>query len=205
MRPRRGTKPLVPDEAQEGVYFRSCNFCGGTRFSIFKQLDVPFPPEIYGDADLTYPDVGERLKLEYLECWLCGLIGINPLTVFADIDRRTFDGERNIVAWADLDYETFALAAPGFGGPPRTEFCKTGRRPYDLAVAAVLLRCRLLLPGVFLIGSDGDWEREWLTGAIPDLAGRTAGLGARRLLAGLFDDVPQDNPFGPSRNSGAPR
>lgn len=107
MRPRRGTKPLVPDEAQEGVYFRSCNFCGGTRFSIFKQLDVPFPPEIYGDADLTYPDVGERLKLEYLECWLCGLIGINPLTVFADIDRRTFDGERNIVAWADLDYGTY--------------------------------------------------------------------------------------------------
>ena len=48
-------------------------------------------------------------------------------------------------ATTDLDYETFALAAPGFGGPARAEFCKTGRRPYDLAVAAVLLRCHLLL------------------------------------------------------------
>ena len=56
---------------------------------------------------MTYPDVGERLKLQYLECWRCGLIGINPLTVFADIDRRTIDGERNIVAWADLDYEAY--------------------------------------------------------------------------------------------------
>jgi hypothetical protein len=104
-------------------------------------------------------------------------------------------------ATTDLDYETFALAAPGFGGPPRPEFCKTGRRPYDLAVAAVLLRCHLLLPGVFLIGSDGDWEREWWGGAIPDTAGPTAGIGARRLLADLFGEVRQDTPFhraGPS-------
>jgi hypothetical protein len=105
-------------------------------------------------------------------------------------------------ATTDLDYETFALAAPGFGGPPRTEFCKTGRRPYDLAVAAVLLRCRLLLPGVFRIGSDGGWEREWLTG---DIDGPVEGIGARRLLADLFGEVPAANPFGPTGAGDAQR
>jgi hypothetical protein len=104
-------------------------------------------------------------------------------------------------ATTDLDYETFAVAAPGFGGPPRAEFCKTGRRPYDLAVAAVLLRCRLMLPGVFLIGSDGDWDREWLTG-VADVAGPAAGIGARRLLADLFGDIPRDNPFRPTGTAG---
>ena len=74
---------------------------------MFKRLDVPFPTQIYGDATLSFPDVGERLKLQYLECRRCGLIGINPLTVFADIDRRTFDSERNIVAWADQDWATY--------------------------------------------------------------------------------------------------
>ena len=96
-------------------------------------------------------------------------------------------------ATTDLDYETFALAAPGLGGPARTEFCKTGRRPYDLAVTAVLLRCRLLLPDVFLIGSDGDWDGEWLSG-VADV-GPLHGLGARRLVAELFGEVPPDNPF----------
>jgi SAM-dependent methyltransferase len=95
----------VGDEA--GIYYRSCNFCGGARFRVFKQNDVPFPTQIYGNASLTYPNIGERLKLQYLECWRCGLVGINPLTVFADIDRRTFDSERNIVAWADMDYDTY--------------------------------------------------------------------------------------------------
>jgi hypothetical protein len=104
-------------------------------------------------------------------------------------------------ATSDLDYDTFALTAPGFGGAPRTEFCKTGRRPYDLAVTAVLLRCHLLLPDVFLIGSDGEWEHEWLTGAVPDATGPTAGIGARRLLADLFGNTPKDNPFRPAVSS----
>jgi 2-polyprenyl-3-methyl-5-hydroxy-6-metoxy-1,4-benzoquinol methylase len=90
------------------INYRSCNFCGGTTFKVFKRLDLRFPKQIYGDAPLTYPDVGKELKLQYLECVSCGLVGINPLTVFADIDKHTFDGERNIVAWADLDYEVYA-------------------------------------------------------------------------------------------------
>jgi hypothetical protein len=29
------------------------------------------------------------------------------LSRFADINRNSFDGERNIVAWADLDYHKY--------------------------------------------------------------------------------------------------
>jgi 2-polyprenyl-3-methyl-5-hydroxy-6-metoxy-1,4-benzoquinol methylase/glycosyltransferase involved in cell wall biosynthesis len=91
-----------------GIFYRSCNFCGGVKFGLFKKMDVPFPNRIYGDSELSYPDVGKRLKLQYLECTECGLVGINPLTRFDDINRNTFDGERNIVAWADLDYKDYA-------------------------------------------------------------------------------------------------
>ena len=41
-------------------------------------------------------------------------------------------------------------------------FCKTARKPYDLAVCLVLLVCHYHAPGVLQIGSDGDWDSEWL-------------------------------------------
>jgi glycosyltransferase involved in cell wall biosynthesis len=109
----RGTDELVAqlsprDSSVRGVFYRSCNFCGGEKFRVFKRLETHFPERIYGDHDLTYPDVGKHLKLQYLECINCGLIGINPLTRFSDINRHCFDGERNIVAWADLDYVEYA-------------------------------------------------------------------------------------------------
>jgi glycosyltransferase involved in cell wall biosynthesis/2-polyprenyl-3-methyl-5-hydroxy-6-metoxy-1,4-benzoquinol methylase len=88
----------------EGVFYRCCNFCGGKQYRVFKRIDIPFPDRIYSDRGLTFPDVGRHLKLQYLECLGCGLVGINPLTRFSDISRNSFDGERNIVAWADLDY-----------------------------------------------------------------------------------------------------
>jgi glycosyltransferase involved in cell wall biosynthesis/2-polyprenyl-3-methyl-5-hydroxy-6-metoxy-1,4-benzoquinol methylase len=95
------------EAADLGVYYRSCNFCGGKEFRVFKRLDTPFPNQIYGDQELNYPDVGKHLTLQYLECIACGLIGINPLTRFSDINRNSFDGERNIVAWADLDFRWY--------------------------------------------------------------------------------------------------
>ena len=91
-----------------GIFYRSCNFCGGVKFRVFKKIDVPFPNRIYGNLELSYPDVGKHLKLQYLECTGCGLVGINPLTRFDDINRNTFDGERNIVARADIDYKEYA-------------------------------------------------------------------------------------------------
>jgi hypothetical protein len=57
------------------------------------------------------------------------------------------------------DFETAAFAddSKGFG------FCKTGRKPYDVVVGAVLLRIRHYNRN-FRIESDGDWdnESEWV-------------------------------------------
>lgn len=56
------------------------------------------------------------------------------------------------------DYETFELMpAPGVAWP----FCKTGRRPYDVAVAAVLTAADRIAPGAFSeLTVDGDPE-DW--------------------------------------------
>lgn len=103
-----GDYPVEVFEApRAGIFYRSCNFCGGDIFRPFKEIDLPFPPKIYGDAELSFPEIGQHLSLRYLECVECGLIGINPLTSFSDIDKRSFDGERNIVAWSDSDYAEY--------------------------------------------------------------------------------------------------
>jgi hypothetical protein len=44
-------------------------------------------------------------------------------------------------------------------------FCKTARKPYDLAVTSILLRFCELMPEAFAIGSDGSWTEEWQFGA----------------------------------------
>ncbi|MEJ3745524.1 hypothetical protein WEI85_19810 [Actinomycetes bacterium KLBMP 9797] len=99
---------------------------------------------------------------------------------------------------AGLDYEAFRLGPPApFWTGDTWAFCKTAGRPYDLAVTAVLLRCRLLLPRVVQIQSDGRWDDEWLRGAQPALSS-AAGLrpaGARALVTDLFGAVPTASPF----------
>lgn len=37
-------------------------------------------------------------------------------------------------------------------------FCKTARKPYDLAVTLVLLAAHEVASGALDIGSDGDWD-----------------------------------------------
>jgi SAM-dependent methyltransferase len=91
-----------------GPFYRSCNFCGGTSFRVFRRLpQAGFPPRIHADRPLGDPTIGQRLSLQYLECLGCGLIAINPLPRFADIDRTSFDGERNVVAWVDVDWNEY--------------------------------------------------------------------------------------------------
>jgi len=41
------------------------------------------------------------------------------------------------------------------------DFCKTARKPYDLAVCLSLLVCSSHAPDCIRIGSDGDWDSEW--------------------------------------------
>jgi hypothetical protein len=109
-------------------------------------------------------------------------------------DGIGFNGD----ATSDLDGAPFHLLAPlpahPHGIPAAGAFCATRRKPYDLAVAAVLLRCRLLLPDVFGIRSDGAWDVEWARGATTGTAAGAAGIGARRLVADLFGEVPDTDP-----------
>jgi hypothetical protein len=79
------------------------------------------------------------------------------------------------------------------GIPTATAFCATGRRPYDVAVAAVLLRLALLVPDAFAVSSDGAWDLEWAHGAQLPLA--PTGRGARALIVDLFDLDPPDSPL----------
>jgi len=81
----------------------------------------------------------------------------------------------NVIAFNGVgpedDYESFALET---GQDPSIArhapdgqtfvwtFCKTARRPYDLAVAAVLLRAKQLAPRHVALSSDGRWNDEWL-------------------------------------------
>ncbi|KAI8931216.1 hypothetical protein NX059_011565 [Plenodomus lindquistii] len=54
------------------------------------------------------------------------------------------------------DFETFELYSAGYGG---RGFCKTGRRPYDVVVAAILLRAFMVAR--MHVGSDGLWDGDW--------------------------------------------
>lgn len=41
------------------------------------------------------------------------------------------------------------------------DFCKTARKPYDLAVCLVLLSCVRHAPNSIKVTSDGDWDSDW--------------------------------------------
>lgn len=58
------------------------------------------------------------------------------------------------------DYESFDFEAYGDG----FAFCKTGEKPYDEAVTAILIRAKVHLGDAIEISSDGTWE-EWQAGA----------------------------------------
>jgi hypothetical protein len=109
------------------------------------------------------------------------------------LDRRgiRFNGD----AVTGGDHESFDLFPPHPSAAGRqTAFCKTARRPYDLAVTAVLLRLRLLLPEAVTIASDGRWDVEWRHGAAPQRPG-TPALGPRTLLETLFGPLPPGCPL----------
>ncbi|HTZ62681.1 MAG TPA: hypothetical protein VMB51_01100 [Solirubrobacteraceae bacterium] len=67
--------------------------------------------------------------------------------------------------------------------------CKTNRKPYDIAVTSILLRCRHLAPNAFVIASDGAWEREWQHGALHWDAACPTSVGPVDVLATLFAQI----------------
>lgn len=120
-----------------------------------------------------------------------------------DEDTPAVDDERILVGGGDteeLDGDPLAIYRdPGVLPPFMVDergvvrgFCKTDRCPYDLAVCTILLRCRLLAPDAFFIGSDGDWDGEWANGSGEP---GSSGLGARVLITELFGQTPIDSPF----------
>ena len=100
-------------------------------------------------------DVSEILQaardigIEFGDGW-----GESPLptleSAFSD-DGFSFNG------LGDNAHETFAIDKDGNGWA----FCKTARKPYDLAVAAILAYLESVYYKKFSVGSDGDladWE-----------------------------------------------
>ncbi|KAL7916849.1 heterokaryon incompatibility domain-containing protein [Trichoderma velutinum] len=55
-------------------------------------------------------------------------------------------------------------------------FFKTARKSYDIVVTCTLLRAYLLAPSIVELGSDGDWDKDWMP--------------ARRLYADLWPGEP---------------
>lgn len=123
---------------------------------------------------------------------IAGYDGWRRPTLHADGHGIAFNGD----ASTDLDADAFTVAPPLPLAPAHVRplnVCKTNRKPYDVAVAAVLLRCTLLLPDVFLIRSDGTWDGEWAHGA-------TRGTGpalpsARDIVGALFGPALTTSPF----------
>lgn len=184
---------------RRGPFSRSCNFCGATAFRVFKSLPGErFPPQIYADQQLFDARIGNRLTLQYLECVRCGLIGINPLPRFSDIDKQSFDGERNIVAWVDVDWQEYESG--------KRDVIRIVHRQYQLASYRRLNRLLDVScgPGVSLawLRDEQGWQVE---GIDPDrhsvrLAGERYGLDIRNGLIhqlaappGSFDVVLMDN------------
>lgn len=48
------------------------------------------------------------------------------------------------------------------GGTESFDFCKTARKPYDLAVQLVLLSMKRHSPKTVKVNSDGEWDNEWV-------------------------------------------
>jgi hypothetical protein len=106
--------------------------------------------------------------------------------------------------WDELAAEGETAAADALSTQFRRDgfvwaFCNTGRKPYDVAVRAILLRCSHLAPGSFVIESDGDSEHEWLhavccwrghrlPGSAPVEVVRTL-FGQLTIPGGLFTDT----------------
>ena len=99
-------------------------------------------------------------------------------------------------ATTDLAGDTFTVMAPMLIHSTVTAkaICRTGAKPYDLAVAALLLRCAQLVPDVFVLDSDGGWDTQWLTGHHPASAG-TVLASPRNLVGMLFEPYPDTSPF----------
>jgi len=179
-----------------GVYFRSCNFCGSSALEklAFQNSNSPepasvFPRQIYGDHNLHNPIATRFLVLQYLRCTKCGLVFVSPLPKFNDIDKHSFDGERNIVAWKDEDWNRYVQDKLSF---INTYYQEVGLENVKQSGRMLDVSCG---PGVTL-----DWfknQKGWqVTGIDPDLHSQRQaklryGLTIQNGLLGDLDAPPE--------------
>jgi hypothetical protein len=68
--------------------------------------------------------------------------------------------------WQDEGHETFMVTKKlgdyKVESGESFDFCKTARKPYDLAVCLVYMILKRHAPKSVKISSDGDWEQEWV-------------------------------------------
>lgn len=79
----------------------------------------------------------------------------NPSAFEVTPERVQFNGDSS----RNLDHETFSLSKTKTY--LTSGFCKTARKPYDIAVCGCLILAHRHFPGAYCIGSDGyvqDWQ-----------------------------------------------
>lgn len=114
-----------------------------------------------------------------------------PILDIADV--ISFNGD----ASTDLAGQPFTLLAPlpqhPRGPATATATAATNRKPYELAVTAILLRAALLVPQAFTVASDLSWT-QWGQG-FPAWPSPARGTSPRRIVADLFDAHPAESPL----------
>lgn len=94
---------------------------------------------------------------------------------------------KNGISFNGLDEDS--LETFGIGPEPQGwDFCKTERKPYDVAVTAILAYLESAHPDKFSVGSDGDKE-DWQ----PGIALLKKALGTRAAFAAVPAEVLADS------------
>lgn len=97
---------------------------------------------------------------------LSNIVAMERIVLQPDVesDHEFYEINENFISFngdgsMNLDHETFYINRKK--DPSTFLFCKTNRKPYDLAVCGCLILAHKHLPGYFNISSDGgsaDWE-----------------------------------------------
>ena len=102
----------------------------------------------------------DAICMAFKKCLSAGLI-----TYPMPIQRESDDTSPAVISQeaitfngiGDLGHETMHLEKAGEG----RQFCKTARKPYDLAVCSLLILANHYAPGVWKISTDGSRE-DWM-------------------------------------------
>lgn len=85
-----------------------------------------------------------------------------------DVQSEVSDTKIRFNGFGNEGHETFSIwkdkpeeSVNTLGTDEYFSFCKTARKPYDLAVGLVLLVVKKHSPNSIRVASDGDWDEDW--------------------------------------------